>query len=308
MSVLKSISVIFVFLSLLIGDIVAFCFFNLNPNCCVNSFFINPSKALNEFVNLINEYTLLGTVNDYVQYNQNSFGLLGSILEGWITQYIPSVVRTLAKIIDPSQKKKESFYLLHLLETIASYIPGLSYAVPNKVNPYTGDNLYKSSNISSISSTGNRLFAHLFEALNAPSPIKFKVTAKSDFQKEAERLGVGTSGLSGSFTINGQTINLIGFEKEKYSKIRADYVNKQLKALINSVKYKGMDDENRAKAIKAIYTNATELTKTIYWTDKGNTRVFTSQEEYNKYKDYLNNIQNIRKRYSGYTGSKYIKK
>ena len=85
-------------------------------------------------------------------------------------------------------------------------------------------------------------------------------------------------------------------------------MNKQLKALINSVKYKGMDDENRAKAIKAIYTNATELTKTIYWTDKGNTRVFTSQEEYNKYRDYLNNIQNIRKKYSGYTGSKYIKK
>ena len=28
---------------------------------------------------------------------------------------------------------------------------------------------------------------------------------------------------------------LMYFEKEKYSKIRADYVNKQLKALINSV-------------------------------------------------------------------------
>ena len=270
--------------------------------------FRNPSKSLEEFTNLLNEYTLLGIANDYVQYNQNSLGLLGSMFEGWITQYIPSIIRSLAKVIDPAQKKMESNYLLHLLQTIASYLPGFSYAVPNKVSAFTGDTLFKSSNVGTWSPAGNRVLAHFYEVINAVSPIKTKLTVKSNIQKEAERAGASTTGLSGSFKINGETIKLTGFDNTKYSNIRANYVNKELNALINSAKYKRMDDEDRAKAIKSIYTNATELTKTIYWTDKGNIRVFTSQDEYSKYAKYLTAQRNIRKKYKGYSGSKYIKK
>lgn len=254
-------------------------------------------EGFNTFSNVLYDYTLLGNLNDIAEYNQNALDFVGSTVENWLGQYIPAVVRNFARFVDPGKKKKSTNKVLHLLETMASNIPGLSFVVPNKVDPYTGNIAYRS--FATANSSLNGALARVFEAVNQFSGVKINYKKKSDVQKEAERVGADTSGFTGKMTINGQSYTT---RDSKYSQIRAEYVNQQLTVLFASSKYKNMSDKDKKSAIESVYRDGTELAKSVYWTDQGHTRVFTTQESYNKFKKYLSKAT-IKKNWKG---SKYV--
>lgn len=256
-------------------------------------------EALTTFSNVIYDYTLLGNLNDIAEYNQNAMDFVGSTIENWFGQYIPAILRNFARVVDPTKKKKSTNKVLHLLETLASNIPGLSYLVPSKVNPYTGDKSYRS-----VSYQGNSgIVAGAIEAVNQITGFKFMFQKGSEVQKEAERVGATTEGFNGKMTINGQTYTT---SDPKYAAARAEYINKEVTKLIKTTSYKNMTDAEKKSAIQTIYRNGTELAKIIYWTDQKHTRVFTSSESYAKFKEYLDKNAKIKQIYKGYKGSKYM--
>ena len=127
-------------------------------------------------------------LNDIAEYNQNAMDFVGSTVENWLGQYIPAVIRNFARVVDPAKKKKSTNKVLHLLQTLAINIPGLSYVVPNKVDAYTGDTAYRS-----ISYQGNNgIIAGAIETVNQLTGFKFMFQKGSDVQKEVERVGATT--------------------------------------------------------------------------------------------------------------------
>lgn len=159
----------------------------------------------------------------------------------------------------------------------------MSYLVPNKINPYTG----KAETRYSIGSWG--------EAIHMINPLKIVNEGMSDVEREATRVGATTTGLSGRFSINGTEYSLNTKDLEKYSTIRANYVNEKLTELFNSSAYRGLSDEDKAKEIDKIYSQATEITKINYWLDSKNNRryVFTDRSKFTDWNRYIENKSKI---------------
>lgn len=239
------------------------------------------------------DQTMLGTVESLFGYNDSITDIFKYQGIQVIQQYIPSIMKQFAKVLDPAKKKKSGNYWDKLWMTTASNIPGLSYLVPNKINPYTGypEKRFATGSIGEI--------IHMF------NPLQTIIETKSDAEKEAERVGATTTGTTGKFTINGTDYKLTGKEYETYSRIRAEYVNAQITELMNSSRYNRMSDAEKSKEIKKIYDNATEIMKINYWLNKGHSGyVFT---DYSKMSDYSNYIESSKIQYrKKWSGSKYI--
>ena len=160
--------------------------------------------------------------------------------------------------------------------------------VPDKVDPYTGEKVYSTG-------TDNYFLNFIFKL----SPLDIKIDSKTELEKEAERLGSETSGLSGNFTINGEDIKVEGSEKEKLSKYRANYIqSKYYKILSGAEKvtveddngkritttYDKLTDDQKSKVLQNLYSDATEKTKIKYWTDNGHYYVTSNIDSYNELK------------------------
>lgn len=239
------------------------------------------------------DQTMLGTVESLFGYNDSITDIFKYQGIQVIQQYIPSIMKQFAKVLDPVKKKKSGNYWDKLWMTTASNIPGLSYLVPNKIDPYTGypEKRFATGSIGEI--------IHMF------NPLQTIIETKSDAEKEAERVGATTTGTTGKFSINGTDYKLTGKEYETYSRIRAEYVNAQITELMNSSRYNRMSDAEKSKEIKKIYDNATEIMKINYWLNKGHSGyVFT---DYSKMSDYSNYIESSKIQYrKKWSGSKYI--
>jgi hypothetical protein len=239
------------------------------------------------------DQTMLGTVESIIGYNDSITNILQYQGIQALQQYVPSILKQFTKVIDPHAKKKSGNFWDKLWQTTASNIPGLSYLVPNKVDPYTGESEQRYS-------TGA-----IGELIHIFNPLKIVVEKKSDLELEAERVGAMTTGTSGTFSINGTKYTLYGKELETYSKIRADYVKNEMNKLINSLYYKRLSKEEQSKEIKKIYDAAGEIMKINYWLNSGHSSyVFT---DYSKMNDYSNYIESSKIQYrKKWNKSKYI--
>lgn len=254
----------------------------------------NVDDKLEVLFEIMVDQSIFSTFDSAITYSDNLFDFLGNQTINYIQSYIPAITKRLAKLSNVKYDKSGNFFD-KLWKTTFSNLWFAQHLVPKKVNPYTGD--YQAVYDSGI-------FESVF---NIISPISFRIDNDSVLEKEAKRLGVTTSGSGYTISINGTKYSVVG--NTQYAKDRANYINSELTALIQSTKYKKMSDEEKQAAIRTIYRNATELAKINLWTTgKNNYRVFTSSDEYQKYKKYLTNPSNIRQRYSNFSGSKYLTK
>ena len=248
----------------------------------------NNKSAFAEALNVLYDNTLLGNVENLFRYSSlQTFASNLSI--SYLSQYIPSVLKLINNtLLQSPQKDKSGSYFTKLIKTLASYIPGLSSMVPDKVDPYTGEKVYSTG-------TDNYFLNFIFKL----SPLDIKIDSKTELEKEAERLGSETSGLSGNFTINGEDIKVEGSEKEKLSKYRANYIqSKYYKILSGAEKvtveddngkritttYDKLTDDQKSKVLQNLYSDATEKTKIKYWTDNGHYYVTSNIDSYNELK------------------------
>lgn len=269
----------------------------------------NDKSATKAALDVIYDNTLLGNVENIFRYSSPE-QYLQNLSISYLSQYIPSSIKLITKLTDWSTKDKTGNYWNKLIKTLGSYIPGVSYAVPNKVNPYTGEKTYRS---------GTRGW---FNIINAISPLTMKVVDKSELERTAISLNAETTGLSGTFTINDKQYKLVNNEKNTMAKYRATYIQTEYNNYLSgktkitvktsSGDYKtttwdNLTNAEKKSALESLYTKATTNTKINYWLSQGNYYYTSNKDEYYRLREQFNNSQKIQYRKNWKT-SKFVEK
>lgn len=260
--------------------------------------------------NVIADASILSTLDSAMTYNDGLWDYVKNLPTNLLSQYQPAFTKQINKIANNKKKdKSDSNYAMKLLKSLAANSLIFSWLVPDKINPYTGEP-------EKYYDTGR--WEALFDTV---LPVGLRISDKSDFEKEAERVGATTTGMSGKFTINGSEISLKGNSKEKYSRYKAEYISKQFDRIISgeemvtvkdkttnkykTTTYDKLTDEEKQRVMNSIYTNATEITKIQYWLDNGNSYYVTDKETYLKYKRIFGSASKIVYKKS-WDGSKFV--
>lgn len=239
------------------------------------------------FLSTLYDQTLLNIIDSAWTYSNGPLDFIENQSINYIQSFIPVFTKNVNKMLSNSKKDKSGDFFEKLWKTTLSNTIIFNHLVANKINPYTGqpERYYESGILEGL--------------LNAFSPIGFRIDSKSDIQIEAERLGAKTTGFAGSFTINGEDIDITGSKKEKLAKYRADYINSVYDDIVNGRKKVTVEDENgkritttydkltddqKSKVLQNLYSDATEKTKIKYWTDNGHYYVTSNIDSYNELK------------------------
>lgn len=242
----------------------------------------------------IYEQTLLGNFNSMFKFNATlDQALISQPLESYMLQYIPSLFKSVAKVVDPGMKKTtgpfEFFY------RVAASLPIVSLLVPNKIDPYTGQILNRND------------IPYIIDIVNVFNPLKFKYKTYTIGQEEALRVGAETAMSTGRIVFNGEAVILRGKDLEQYSIVRGEAVQKMIKELIVTKTYLKMDQEERQKALSSVYEKATQYAKIDYWLRQGNKFVYQSAKDAQELKRYIGNVPGVIVMKS-HKGSRFLKK
>ena len=252
----------------------------------------NDRVGVTDALNVLYDNTLLGNVENLLTYGSFT-DIAKNVSISYISQYIPAVLKLINKGVTGGVKKdKSGNYLQRLVKTLGSYVPGLSQLVPNKIDPYTGKKVYQAGS--------ENWFLNLLASL---SPLGISWDGRSELEKQAELLGVESSGLSGRFSINDTDYTIK--DKAKYAKYRAEFINNQYNTIVSgkqkvtveddngkriTTTYNKLTDKQKKNVINRLYTEATSMTKIKWWTDQGNKYVVTNRDLYNEYRKMFKNI------------------
>ena len=263
------------------------------------------------FLRVMYSNTLLGNVENIFKY-RSEMDFFSSLSINYITSYIPAVFKLTAKIFDDGIKDKSGNWMSKLWKTILASLPGVSRTVPNKINPYTGEQQTR---------YGTDDFIQNLIGAISPVEISFESKNMSNFEKEAIALKTETTGMSGSFTINDKDYKLTDETKEKYSAYKAQYINNRFNDIFNgnekvtlkdentgeykTVKYDTLNNDEKQRVLKNLYSTGTTITKIQYWLDQGNSYVVTDRDQYREYKKLFGNSANIIYR-NKWSGSKFV--
>lgn len=251
----------------------------------------NDQSAALKALDVLYDNTLLGNIENVFRYGDPT-KYIENLSINYVSQYVPAMLKLFAKITtNQAMIDKSGSYFEKLGKTFVSGIPFAADLLSKKINPYTGEFL---------TNTGSQnVFFNIMEAI---SPLDFKTTTKSKTQKEAERLGTESSGLTGKFKINDKEYDI---DKVTYSKYRATYIQNTFDNIMNGKQKVTVEDENgkritttydkltdkqKKNVLSRLYTEATNITKIKWWTDQGNKYVVTDRDLYNEYRKQFKNI------------------
>ena len=251
----------------------------------------NDQSAALKALDVLYDNTLLGNIENVFRYGDPT-KYIENLSINYVSQYVPAMLKLFAKFTtNQAMIDKSGSYFEKLGKTFVSGIPFAADLLPKKINPYTGEFL---------TNTGSQnVFFNFMEAI---SPLDFKTTTKSKTQKEAERLGTESSGLTGKFKINDKEYDI---DKVTYSKYRATYIQNTFDNIMNgkqkvtvedesgkriTTTYDKLTDKQKKNVLSRLYTEATNITKIKWWTDQGNKYVVTDRDLYNEYRKQFKNI------------------
>lgn len=233
-------------------------------------------KTWDTFADVLSNLTLLGTFDDILRYNDNVADVAASAWGTYLLQYVPALFKSIARVIDPSLKKTGSKWYYRL----AAALPGFTYLVPNRVDPYTGEY---------VNDDGTHRWLNLMQIV---LPTRIIKESTNYLELEAIRLGTTTTGPSGRLQYNDDVIVLTGKEKEQYEQRRGAYVRSLGNKMVSSKEYLDAPDElsketkkatgkrDRKDMLEWVYSKASKYAKIEYWLNKGNTYTTSSAEEY----------------------------
>ena len=233
-------------------------------------------KTWDTFADVLSNLTLLGTFDDILRYNDNVGDVVASAWGTYLLQYVPALFKSIARVIDPSLKKTGSKWYYRL----AAALPGFTYLVPNRVDPYTGEY---------VNDDGTHRWLNLMQIV---LPTRIIKESTNYLELEAIRLGTTTTGPSGKLQFNDDVIVLTGKEKEQYEQRRGAYVRSLGNKMVSSKEYLDASDElsketkkatgkrDRKDMLEWVYSKASKYAKIEYWLNKGNTYTTSSAEEY----------------------------
>lgn len=233
-------------------------------------------KTWDTFADVLSNLTLLGTFDDILRYNDNVADVVASAWGTYLLQYVPALFKSIARVIDPSLKKTGSKWYYRL----AAALPGFTYLVPNRVDPYTGEY---------VNDDGTHRWLNLMQIV---LPTRIIKESTNYLELEAIRLGTTTTGPSGRLQYNDDVIVLTGKEKEQYEQRRGAYVRSLGNKMVSSKEYLEAPDElsketkkatgkrDRKDMLEWVYSKASKYAKIEYWLNKGNTYTTSDVNEY----------------------------
>ena len=242
----------------------------------------NPVESM---LSNLYEQTLLGNMNSLFQYNYSlEDAFIKSPFESYTLQYIPALFKSVTRATDASVNDTSGQY--KFLKRIASSLPLVSNLfVPNKKDPYTGENYMKSG-----LTAGPIDFVAFFNIFN---PIKFIYDDPNYYADRAREIGTEAGFTTGRFVINAKEIHLSGRELENYAENRGKIIKKMMTKLLASGEFRRLSTDDRQKELENVYSKATHYAKVDYWTKKGNRFAFANTAAANEFRKTTGTNQRI---------------
>lgn len=217
---------------------------------------ISSSKQGKGFFNGLykdfSDATLFQTFDNAFEYNSSVTDYFKNLAANYTTQYIPSIIKNVAKWADNRKLQKDSNWFVNYIQTIAENIPGLSYAVPAKMNAYTGD-------------FEQRYGVPILGALvNTVSPIKFSIKPKSEVEKAFKEAGIKAGSASGTITIDGEKYKVEAWQLQDLRTVKARWLAAKTQELISSGEYKSLSKKAKQKKLRSLNSKATNYAKNWY--------------------------------------------
>lgn len=241
----------------------------------------------------------------------SSFGeYLTTVPTNMLSMFTPNILKTLTSVISPFKVNYTSTGWKYLQRWAASSIPGVAWAMPKYIDPYTGQIRYRYNDswIKSASVT----------AINKLSSVDVAIYPYSDAEREALSLGLHKSPLTGRYTIDGEKVNLTSKEQQKANVLYGTLNRKELDLLFSGEKtyrvmdedgdyvelrYDKMNDAQKKAAINGTMSANSDLVKIYVMTELRGYKYYASEEQYKKLKKlgYKNVYKNVKKnKKSGY--------
>lgn len=220
------------------------------------------------FSDLFNEFEYSDTFADWLLEQPMS----------WANTFVPNILKTFNGLLYNHKIKYSSGIMYGLESFVIQAIPGVAYAFPKKVDPYTGE-LKQKYNVPFI-----------FDFVNRLGPVDFKPYSVSDVQEEAIAQGVQKTELTGKYKDIGELSNK---DKQLLNTIYGQLNNQDLKKLYNNqivvrvkdangkyveLRYSQMTSEQKKSAIESIMTDNAKLAKIFVYTNNGGKYYATSTE------------------------------
>lgn len=220
------------------------------------------------FSDLFNEFEYSDTFADWLLEQPMS----------WTSTFVPNILKTFNGLLYNHKIKYSSGIMYGLENFVIQAIPGIAYAFPKKVDPYTGE----------IKQKYNVPF--IFDFINRLGPVDFKPYSVSDVQEEAIAQGVQKTELTGKYKDIGELSNK---DKQLLNTVYGQMNSQDLKKLYNNqivvrvkdangkyveLRYNQMTSEQKKSAIESIMTDNAKLAKIYVYTNNGGKYYATSTE------------------------------
>lgn len=201
-----------------------------------------------------------------------------------LQMFIPNFFKVLASTVNKYKIKYSSGILGKIEQLAVNTIPGLAYAFPKRIDPYTGENqvTYK--------------FWFATNLVNRLTPLKIYPYNVSDAEKEAISLGLKKGPLSGRYEVDGQDAALTSKQNEKANEYYGKLNQKDLEALMSGrdtykvwdaktnqyveLRYKSMNEAQKKTVIERIMSNNSHIAKIYILTSSGDWKYYANDSEY----------------------------
>lgn len=164
------------------------------------------------------------------------------------SMFIPNMIKSFS-VINKYKTKYEAGYLGKLEKLLVQSIPGITYALPKIVDPYTGEYqvAYK---LSWLTKTNNKLM-----------PVDVYPYNVTELEAECVRVKATIGELTGEYKIAGEEIEFTAKQKETLNIYYGKLTNQTLTQLVNNnVRYKVLDEKTN-KYIELYYKQMTDKQK-----------------------------------------------
>jgi hypothetical protein len=239
------------------------------------------------FSDLFNSFRYSDSFGDWLSAQPFSF----------LEMFVPNFFKTLSSVVSAHKIKYSSGILGKIEKLIVQAIPGLSYAFPKQVDPYTGENqiAYKMWFVTGLA---NKLL-----------PFKIYPYNVTNLEKEAIAVGVRKGQLTGRYTINGEEVVLNTQQLQQLNEYYGKLNKKDLEELVANkrtykvwddskrkyveLKYNKMSDKQKKTVIERIMSDNGQVAK-VYILTSLNWKYYASEAEYTELKKL--GIKNIYKK------------
>jgi len=174
-----------------------------------------------------------------------------AVLNSAVSQNVPALLGQIATAMDPYVRDtKDKSAIMQALKTgLITKIPGLREMLPEKVDV---------AGRSVVSKEGARNFFDPFTTTKAADdPVLDELMRLYETTDDSTFMPVDAlSGTKNTLTVDKQKYTVDGHAKEEYKKLYGKLWYEEVKALMDSPQYEWLSDEDKAKKIKDLVTQA----------------------------------------------------